>query len=399
MTQSGFERSSVGSPVMKLGTSNRLAMLRFPAILGVLFIHSATTTMHTAEGTLGATHSAPLVDAVKYFISKEVAAPAVPILFLMSGYLFFEGFRPSWSAYGKKLRRRVDTLLIPFLFWNGATLLLYLVGENLPATRNYFLGNPQWPQIANFQWTDYLRAFGIGGIYPIAYQFWYVRDLMAMVLLVPFFSAILTGRAALPFLALTFAMWVGNFTPTAWPTAGVVFFFLLGGYLSSAKIDICALDPPGKWIVLLGFLPLAAFDLALRGSAEHDLVHKALILIGIANVWWLTGIAQRHAGMESWLIRQGSASFFVFSAHEPLLMICRRLSLKVLARHSDSAALLFFVLMPVLIAGLLVMVYRGLGRLAPGFLAVITGGRESFRPGGGEALSKATAGAVGSAGK
>jgi hypothetical protein len=124
----------------------------------------------------------------------------------MSGYLFFEGFRYSWSAYGKKLRRRVDTLLIPLLFWSVATLLLFMVGENLPATRNYFLGSPQWPLVANFHWTDYLRAFGIGVICPIAYQFWYVRDLMAMVLLVPVFAAILSGRAALPFLALTFVM-------------------------------------------------------------------------------------------------------------------------------------------------------------------------------------------------
>jgi hypothetical protein len=355
--------------------------------------------MHTAEGTLGATHSAPLVDAVKYFISKEVAAPAVPILFLMSGYLFFEGLRFSWSAYGKKLRRRVDTLLVPFLFWNGATLLLYLVGENLPATRNYFLGNPQWPLVANFHWTDYLRAFGIGGIYPIAYQFWYVRDLMAMVLLVPVFAAILSGRAALPFLALTFVMWAGNFTPIAWPSAGVVFFFFLGGYLSSARVDICDLDSRGKWIALLGFLPLAVFDLALRGSAAQDPVHKALILVGIANVWWLTGIAQGHAGLEAWLVRQGAASFFVFSAHEPLLMICRRLSLKVLARHSDSAALLFFVAMPVLLAGFLIMVYRGLDRLVPGFLAVITGGRERLRPRSGAAFSQVTTEAVGSTGK
>jgi hypothetical protein len=179
----------------------------------------------------------------------------------------------------------------------------------------------------------------------------------------------------------------------------VVFFFFLGGYLSSAKVDICVLDPWGKLICLLGFLPLAVLDLALRSSAAHDPVHKTLILVGIANVWWLTRIAQGHAGLEAWLIRQGAASFFVFSAYEPLLMICRRLSLKVLARHSDSAVLLFFVAMPVLLAGFLVMVYRGLDRLVPGFLAVITGGRERLRPGGGEALSKATAEAVGSAGK
>src|ERR1017187_8695380 len=321
--------------------SVRIAVLRFPTILGVLFIHGTTTTMHTAEGVLGTNGSSPVVDVVKYIVASEIAAPAVPILFLISGFLLFEGFEMTWSACKGKLRRRLETLLIPFLFWNLLTLGLLLLGEIRPATRSYFVGNPQWPLLTSFGWMDYLRAFGIGGAYPIAYQFWYVRDLMGLVLLSPLIWVILKSKAALPFIICVSLLWTIGWWPLLWPNVGVVFFFCLGAYLSSNKMDICILDARGKWIILAAYIPMLFIDVLSRGSAENNLFHKATILLGITIAWWLTSLVCLNPALTTRLTHLGEASFFVFAAHEPVLTIFRRLLLGVLAQHPVAASLCY----------------------------------------------------------
>jgi fucose 4-O-acetylase-like acetyltransferase len=128
---------------IKNETSTRIDMLRFPLIVGVVFIHCYQITMTMAQGSIGTAHSAAWADSVRFFISQGVARVAVPLFFLISGYLFFQG-QWSWGKYGSKLRRRADTLLVPFLFWNVLALVLYSAGRSIPQTRIFFAGGA-WP--------------------------------------------------------------------------------------------------------------------------------------------------------------------------------------------------------------------------------------------------------------
>ena len=190
--------------------SSRLTVLRFPLIVLVVLFHSYTTSVDLAGGGIaGSQQVNPISAFVRIFISKGFGNLAVPLFFLVSGFLFFQKYDGSRAVYKEKLSRRVKTLLVPFLIWNFATYLVYFIGESIPATKVYF-ATKYWPPIRSFSALDYANAFfGFTVKFPMSYQFWFIRDLMVMVVFAPLIYLLLKRRAvALPFLAILFYLWM-----------------------------------------------------------------------------------------------------------------------------------------------------------------------------------------------
>lgn len=205
-------------------SSLRLNLLRFPLIVGVVFIHASATKVGFSGGEVGLSQPVFIVDFVRNFISS-IAAVSVPTFFLMSRYLFFVKFSWSKQSYIAKLKTRVKTLLIPFLFWNTVAFIIVAIAQAIPATRVFFSGNraPVSSFTSIFDYLDML--IGITGL-PIAYQFWFIRDLMILVLLVPFLS-ILIRFLPLPFIGVMLACWLADTWTLYVPSSTAVLFFLL----------------------------------------------------------------------------------------------------------------------------------------------------------------------------
>lgn len=334
---------------------------------------------------MGVTHSSAWADFMRFFISQGVARVAVPLFFLVSGYLFFLG-QWSWSKYAGKLKRRVNTLLIPFLFWNLATWAIYTIGRNIPQTKMYF-GGGLWPPAESVSFLGYIGAlFGISARYPIDYQFWFIRDLIALVVLAPAIYFLLRGKWALPFLIFLFGLWFAAAWPDLWPSLlhsiflpeqlEATLFFSLGAFLSQPGKDAACLDKFGPWIsaVFFGFLILHS---TFQDSLPY--LHKFVIIFGVPSLWWLTGLALGWAKLKASLIGLAGDSFFVFAAHEPLQTVVRKVSYKLLLPTAGASILALYILTPVCIIALLVVAHRCLLKIMPRFTGIITG--NSYRAG------------------
>lgn len=61
----------------------------------------------------------PFFYNIEYFISEIIACVAVPLFFLISGFLFFYRLRGfNHAVYLSKLRKRFWSLFVPYLFWS-----------------------------------------------------------------------------------------------------------------------------------------------------------------------------------------------------------------------------------------------------------------------------------------
>lgn len=93
--------------------------LRFPLILGVVLIHNRIIEPSAAfnEGFL---FLGLFIDV----FSQKLVASCVPLFFFFSGYLFFVKYADGFSAndYFNQLRKRMRTLLVPFIFWNAIVM-------------------------------------------------------------------------------------------------------------------------------------------------------------------------------------------------------------------------------------------------------------------------------------
>lgn len=222
--------------------------------------------------------------------------------------MFYHGFVFSKNAYLAKLKSRTRSLLIPFLFWNLLVLMFYASAQANPHTAPYFSGNQK--PVASFNTFDYLNAlFGFTRM-PIAYQFWFIRDLMALVLLIPVMD-ILLKRIPFVFLFIALAAWFFEIWPLYIPTSDAVLFFYAGALIAMKQFDICLLDRRGIYVVSAYFI-LSVMDVL----SDYIFIHKTGILLGIAAAVYGSKLIVNNKRCAALLLALSPASFFVFAAHD-----------------------------------------------------------------------------------
>jgi len=358
-------------PALDYESSIRLRLLNFPLIIGVVYIHAYGTTISFAGRTLGTDQLNYLTDFIRILISQGIARLSVPLFFLISGYLFLSGTRWSMRVYGRKLAARTRTLLVPFLFWTVLGVAIRYLGQSIPAFRDYFVGSG--PLVADYSLFALMNAvFGLTSM-PEAYHFWFIRDLMVLMVLSPLLIFILE-RLALPFLAAVFLVWIMAVWPLAVPDGVGVLFFSAGCYLAMKKISLFALDRYGRWFFFL-YIPILLADVIWYDKPFNMCLHRCGIVIGIVAVLFATKLILGCERLKTSIVWLSGASFFVYAAHEPLLGIVRTVVFQVVPFDRPYAMLLTYLLLPLLLIAFLVALYRLFTVYAARPLAIVTGGR------------------------
>ncbi len=361
-------------------SSARLNLIRFPLVVGVVFIHAAEST-----AKFGGIQSALNPESfgsnfTREFISRGLAGISVPLFFFMSGFLFFYGFEWSKVTYLRKVRSRLTTLLVPFLFWNLLYLLLIAVAQRIPTTATYFSGANG--SVATFGFFDYVnRVIGIDRN-PIAFQFWYIRDLMELVVLVPIFY-MMHKKAPIIFLALFGFIWFLNIWPShvlsIIPSPGPILFFYAGSVIAVKKRTPFLLDKYGKMIVCL-WLILLITDTLSKGQWFNSYLHGAVIVSGIVTALYSTRILLICDKVRALFLWLASASFFVFAFHEPLMTLIQRVTLKLWIPNTDVPKMFFYFSIPLVVILISICAYKFLRDKFPRITNVITGSRADLTP-------------------
>lgn len=197
-------------------TSEYLSKLRLVSTLLVVMVHSENLLGYASYNQYN-----PLISFFDVF-----AAAGVPLFFAVSGYLLFS----RKVSYKENIKKKVRTLLIPFLFWNSLWMLTDFIGSLvLPA---YF------SSLSISTPLQFLKSFfGIPfSDSPYYVPLWFVRDLFFLNLAAPLFTWLTEKIPA--WLNATLCACLFLLLPHGvWYKFGQGFsFFLLGSV--TAKIEI-----------------------------------------------------------------------------------------------------------------------------------------------------------------
>lgn len=353
--------------------SKVISFLRFPLIVGVLFIHSQTSL--AVVGGISNLNT-PVFNIVRDLFSYILSAVAVPLFFMMSGYLFFYNTEFSKECYKDKLKKRWRTLVIPYLFWNGIYLLFNVLVAYVPSLSATFKGSPiSWEYVVTAFWGC---TKGVDCIYPIAYQFWFIRDLIVMVLISPLFY-IYVRRTRNLGITIIGLLWMLNISIPYFGMRGMssvaIFFFMLGAWFSINKKNLITECRNLATVAYIAYPLLVIADLLTIHEGYNIFIHNLGIVVGIVFSFNIAGLLvqkMRMANIAFW----SSVSFFVFAIHDPwILTQIRKVEIAVFHPNNDFVLLLLYfvnVLLTILIA---VSIYLVTKKVAPHFIAVITGGR------------------------
>lgn len=112
--------------------NNKITFVSFASAMTVMFIHSENTLLYK--------NVLPVIPYIEYFISYTLGNLAVPTFFMMSSYLFYRNFHIDQLA--PKLKRRVKSILFPYLIWNLLYFILFYIVMFFPVIRSFMITEP-----------------------------------------------------------------------------------------------------------------------------------------------------------------------------------------------------------------------------------------------------------------
>lgn len=347
--------------------SDIINLLRFPLIVGILFIH---TIIIPFEDALNSGYL--LLGNSEHLFSIILPTFCVPLFFIFSGYLFFANItRFTFKSYVKKLKGRIHSLLIPYLFWNIVVILCYLL-------INYTTGGYENPM--TYSIVDFIDCFwaGFGG-FPIAYQLWYVRDLMIMILLTPIFYLLIKylkwGAIVVYLLAMIFKLGIPKIIP--------ILYFGIGTYLGIANKSISSISK--RLFYYCCFIAITSLLLLYcYGIKEIPLIQTLFVLsVSIVVIHCGNIYLARKSVLATKIMRLSDDSFFIYVYHGfPIAITCSTVVLIIsklfgsqYSLVSDIIFTISFFIIPFIIAFLGIIIHRFLKLRFPRFTKIISGGR------------------------
>lgn len=296
--------------------------VRLPLIILVTYAHSYGG-IRGGYSLLGSGWDA--YEVLKLMISQTLVKVAVPAFFVMSGYLFFANVEKlTKEVYWQKLKRRVKTLLIPYIVWN---LLMALKLQEI--------------SLATF-------------IAPANMPLWFLRDLIMVSMVTPilYIGVKRLGWWLALILVPIYLTGVWAVQPDVNPYA--ICFFTFGAMLSIRKMDLVEACGRYAWQACALSMILGIAMMLTYGSEVY-----MILMLGfrMTSVVALFGMARFAHWCQTPVCSQ--ASYFVYLAHYVLFF--GFVDTMFFAVFGDSTASLcgHYLICPLIKACLLIAIYCG----------------------------------------
>lgn len=331
--------------------SDKLTILSTILIIMVIYVHSCYQEAEQYSTAL--------------FLQKltsNICSIANCLFFCISGYLFAYSIQQFNDIYFK-LQKRLYTLLLPYIFWNIIFVLWYVMLDIIPGMEQWVNNPDMIGQLLNRSISEILHFLFIK---PVAFQLWFLRDLLIMMALSP----LLWSWAKRNWQSAVIAA----FCLTCWNEW--LIYFWIGIIFAIQKWNIENFLH-SRWLILGScFISIGyAIFYALNNSLPQFL--EAIVnFIRLYAVWSIYDVfAQKRllASKKPWKYLCGY-SFFIYCFHEPAFNVIKKLSIAYLG-CTEYTLILFYFINPLIMVGVAIIVAKLLQKVFPSGYKILTGGR------------------------
>jgi surface polysaccharide O-acyltransferase-like enzyme len=330
---------------------NKITMVSFVCSLLVIWIHTYNL------GAYGITADDGGLAGVTYFVEyywDKLTDMAVPLFFVISGFLFFRTF--SFAVLKDKYRTRARSVLLPYVCWCSIYYLYFVALTNLPGIRN-LMSSTEHISIGVMPWLRWL--------WPDSYYvLWFLKSLILFILFTPVIYILMKDwhrKIPTGFVVLA-AVFVLNWMQKTILSAGEC-WYLLGcwiainhkewGFYQNKKLS---------WLAVLYML------LCLVTGFR---VWNIWTQLGFVIAFWLAFDFVKIPEQTPWWMQ---ITFFTYVAHDIVLEVMKKVIL-IVTKANPSIALAEYICLPVLVFGILVLIAYLMKKIMPSVWKVLSGGR------------------------
>ena len=313
--------------------SKTIDFLRFPLAVMVVFIHMNPKVINfpDADFSLWSWHG--LYNLIGITFSHTLSNIAVPTFFLISGFLFFINIQDwDWTTYRIKIKKRVKTLIIPYVMWNLVPFILTIltmlmvvwlrdtsINNVLVFIKKHgpyiFYDYHVWGENRVNWLGEHLRMTG-----PYDLPLWFLRDLIVVTLCSPLIfwvvKRIKIWAISILFIAYISRIWplIPGLNISAW------FFFSIGAYFAIYKINII------QWVrkYAIIFLPLSIVLLtaSIIYDGSNTIIGQQILPLyvcsGVPSIIYIASVCLSKFQIQpsKFLV---SSCFFIYALHGVIL--------------------------------------------------------------------------------
>ncbi|MDA9201824.1 acyltransferase [Flavobacteriaceae bacterium] len=333
--------------------SRRFKLVSALSMVGILFIHSKFINSRWGE-ELGSSLYSYISVSVQYLISEQITRICVPLFFIISGYFFYHKYDGTLKSYFILLKKQIKSILIPYLLWSLTWYVLL--------------------NFSNFNFINFSSLLN-GLLYPIPYQFWFLKILLLCFIISPIFFIVNQNypKTTIILLILFYFLDVNNFKLEIYGFG----FFCLGGYIRYNDLNLNK-NVYNYLIYIYVISIIIGLLLYVINASDcfylRVILHKTSILAGLILIYYYIskGIECIKFSWDFLLYKQSGFFFFVYAAHEPLLSFLKKIWIQL---FSDSYNLFPYVFLPLIILYMLHLCYMFLEKKIPLVLVFYNGNR------------------------
>lgn len=280
----------------------------------------------------------------------------VPAFFLISAYLMKKSTKP----YKENVKKKVKTLLLPYLLWILIYVMLEVVGNKVLPTA--FSDVTKWSRV------DWIKNLvGIPFVEPPIYSpLWFVRDLFILNLIAPVFELIINK---VPYYITLIIIGGGWYLPFPGYFRQAICFFMLGLFMGAIEAKNVKVFIIQKMSIFL----FITFMLGIVVLPDNYYLTRTRILMATA-LFCFTCIFVCKNREYKWLQLVASYSFWIYATHGKLLSIIQTLSTRAL-NQSDGIIIMEFLIFPVIVILICITLGSTIHKLYPNIYSALTGGR------------------------
>lgn len=298
--------------------SDKIKVCSFVSILLVLYIHS---DFHEIPNEV---EKMSFNIILQNFVSGKIGRLAVPVFFMISGYLFFIKVKNIGDVF-RNQKKRIRTLLVPYLIAALFLPFFYMLLALLPRASLY-VNCTEFCFLKGNVWDVLYRLYvDSGSGSPYGFHLWFLRDLIAIVIVSPFLFYLRKidkrgGSVCLLFILSLFEI----------PVVTSLFWFVVGSYF------INRMEINNRLVVVAAisvYFLICIAEIIYPNSFSPHYLSLLIKIVGVWSFWNLYNVCikksfelKKHELLEKCC----GFTFFVYLYHEPTLNVVRKLLVVIL---------------------------------------------------------------------
>lgn len=289
---------------------------------------------------------------------------AVPIFFIISGYLLFSNYEY------KKIIKRTKTVFLPFILWSLISLSIFLILESIPSTSS-FVNTKISLNIESILYYIFVK--------PINGALWFLRDLYILILFSPVIKIINRNKYILKsIIVLLFLIWIIDIKYTFLIESSL--FFLIGDAIAVQKSNVFIIDKTRRFnnktlLIIFGLACIVLPFIPIIYSIDPIRISKISIILGLFALYKNIDIFYNENKLNFYLDKFKKYSFFVYASHLIIIQGIKKL-LNFIFPHDNLFFVISEYLMTICITiAICCLIQNFLYEISPKLLKILTGNR------------------------